>query len=117
MTAFAATSAGRWSRPLTWTVWTCCLAFAAIAAVFTYLDVRLVAGYQLLEEAGVPIALTYGTTGAFIALRQPANKVSWFLLGWGFAAGLNAVCTSYVAYGYTLHPALPGVVVAAWLHG
>ncbi len=95
----------------------CCIAFAAIAAVFTYLDVRLVPGYLPLEEAGILIALTYGTTGAFIASRQPANKVSWFLLGWGFAAGLNAVCTSYVAYGYTLHPTLPGLTLAAWLHG
>jgi class 3 adenylate cyclase len=95
----------------------CCIAFAAVAAVFTYLDVRLVPGYQLLEEAGILIALTYGTTGAFIASRQPANKVSWFLLGWGFAAGLNAVCTSYAAYGYTLHPSLPGLALAAWLHG
>ena len=95
----------------------CCIAFAAIAGVFTYLDVRLVPGYLPLEEAGILIALTYGTTGAFIASRQPANKVSWFLLGWGFAAGLNAVCTSYVAYGYTLHPTLPGLALAAWLHG
>jgi class 3 adenylate cyclase len=95
----------------------CSVAFAAIAAVMTYLDVRLVPGYQPLEEAGILIALTYGTTGAFIASRQPANKVSWFLLGWGFAAGLNAVCTSYLAYGYTLHPTLPGLALAAWLHG
>ena len=111
------TSAGRLSKPLARTLWTCCIAFAAVAAVFTYLDVQSVAGYQLLEEAGILIALTYGTTGAFIASRQPANKVSWFLLGWGLAAGLNALCTSYVAYGYTLHPTLPGLSLAAWLHG
>ena len=110
-------SEGRLSRVLVPTLWMCCIAFAAVAAVFTFLDVRLVPGYQLLEEAGIPIALTYGTTGAFIASRQPANKVSWFLLGWGFGAGLNAVCTSYVAYGYTLHATLPGLALAAWLHG
>ena len=93
----------------------CCV--AAVAAVFTYFDVRFVPGYQILEEAGIPIALTYGTVGAFLASRRPANRVGWFLLGWGFCAGLNAVCTSYVAYGYTLHPGLPLLQSAAWLHG
>ena len=85
--------------------------------MFTYLDVRFVPGYQILEEAGILIALTYGTVGAFIASRRPANKVGWFLLGTGVLAGLNAVCTSYVAYGYTLHPGLPVLQLAAWLHG
>ncbi len=88
-----------------------------MAALFTYLDIRFVPGYLVLEEAGIAIALTYGTTGAFISSRRPENGVGWFLLGWGFAAGLNAVCTSYVAYGYTLRPELPGLALAAWLHG
>lgn len=85
--------------------------------MFTYFDVRFVPGYQVLEEAGVPIALTYGTVGALIASRRPANRVGWLLLSWGFCAGLNALCTSYVAYGYTLHPELPLLQFAAWLHG
>jgi class 3 adenylate cyclase len=102
---------------LAWTLWASSVAFAAVATVFTYLDVRFVAGYQILEDAGIPIALTYGTVGAFIASRRPQNRVGWFLLGIGFLAGLNAVCTSYVAYGYTLHPELPLLPLAAWLHG
>ena len=102
---------------LAWTVWASSVAFAAVAAVFTYLDVMFVPGYQILEETGIPIALTYATVGAFVASRRPANRVGWFLLGIGFLAGLNAVCTSYVAYGYTLHPELPALALAAWLHG
>ena len=115
----AETSLARRRRPgvLAWTLWAFSLAFAAVAAVFTYFDVRFIPGYQILEEAGIPIALTYGTVGVFIASRRPANRVGWFLLGWGFCAGLNAVCTSYVAYGYTLHPGLPLLQSAAWLHG
>jgi class 3 adenylate cyclase len=111
------TSAGRPPKLLVSALWACCVAFAAVAGVFTYLDVRFVPGYQPLEEAGIPIALTYGTTGAFVASRRPANMVGWLLLGWGLAAGLNAVCTSYLAYGYALHPELPGLALAAWLHG
>jgi class 3 adenylate cyclase len=102
---------------LVWALWASSVAFAAVAAVFTYLDVRFVPGYQILEEAGILIALTYGTVGAFIASRRPQNRVGWFLLGIGFLAGLNAVCTSYLAYGYTLHPELPLLPLAAWLHG
>ena len=115
----ADTSLARRRRPgvLAWTLWAFSVAFAAVAAVFTYFDVRFVPGYQILEEAGIPIALTYGTVGAFIASRRPANSVGWVLLGWGFCAGLNAVCTSYVAYGYTLDPGLPLLQYAAWLHG
>ena len=100
-----------------WALWAVSAGFAGVAAVFTYLDVRFVPGYQVLEETGIPIALTYGTVGALIASRRPANRVGWFLLGWGLCAGLNAVCTSYVAYGYTLHPGLPLLQFAAWLHG
>ena len=108
---------GRRTTLLPSALWACCILFAAVAAVFTYLDIRFVTGYLPLEEAGIPIALTYGTTGAFVAARRPANPVGWLLLGWGLAAGLNAVCTSYLAYGYALHPELPALALAAWLHG
>ena len=115
----ADTSLARHGRPGVppWALWACSAAFAGVAAVFTYLDVRFVPGYQILEETGIPIALTYGTVGTLIASRRPASRVGWFLLGWGLCAGLNAVCTSYVAYGYTLHPGLPMLQFAAWLHG
>lgn len=112
-----ASQGGRTTTVLAWSLWACCIGFSAVAAVFTYLDIRLVPMYSPLEEAGIPIALTYGTTGAFVASRRAANPVGWFLLGWGFAAGLNAICTSYAAYGYTLHPELPGLTLAAWVHG
>lgn len=104
-------------RVLAWTIWVCSVVFAAAAGVLVYVDVRLVPGYQILEESGFLIALTYGTVGAFIAFRRPANRVGWFLLGIGFVSGLNALCTGYVAYGYTLHPELPLLPLAAWLHG
>src|SRR5688500_18182191 len=67
--------ANRRPAALAWTLWAIALTLAAVAAVFTYLDIRFVPGYVALEETGIPIALTYGTVGAFIASRRPQNKV------------------------------------------
>lgn len=118
LTRMDPTSAGS-RRPtvIAWAIWACCVLFAAVAGAFTYLDARLVPGYQILEDPGYLIGLTWGTVGAFVASRRRANTVGWFLLGVGFLSGLNAVCTSYLAYGYALHPELPLLPLAAWLHG
>jgi hypothetical protein len=52
----------------------------------------------------LPIAISFVSVGALLALRRPANPIGWLFLGFGLVASLN-----FPAEQYALHePALPG---------
>jgi hypothetical protein len=96
------TSAGsRRSTVFAWAICACCVLFAALAGFFTYLDARLVPGYQILEDTGYLIALTWGTVGAFIASPsgEQCGLVSSWRRVWGWAK-----CRLHKLRGLRLYP-------------
>ena len=105
----------RFSPRLPWVVFGFCVAFAAGAAVLTYLNIENVSDYQPLEEIGHVIALTYGAMGALIVSRKPRNVIGWMFLAWGLLGGVQAFATNYFVYGHFEEPGLPLLGLAAWV--
>ena len=98
------------------------VAFAAGAVVLlSILPAALLAFRQLLPQESVPAALllagtlTYTAVGALIALKQPANRIGWLMLGIGSIGAFAQFANAYsVATLIVAPPSLPFGLWTAW---
>jgi signal transduction histidine kinase len=60
-------------------------------------------------------ALVFGTVGALIASRRPANPIGWLFLTAGVLAGAGLVSNEFANYALHHEVALPGAGTAAWI--
>jgi hypothetical protein len=112
--------ARRMSRRLPWALLV--LTFALVPAAITLNSLNLDLALPEEREDFLPLvlalcvqALVYGTTGAVVALRRPANPIGWIFCGMGVCLALVSAAYGYADYGLYGGGNVPAAVYAGWL--
>lgn len=75
------------------------LAVAAILLVAVAVLTAAVSGEVGEVIAGFILVLPFAAVGAFVAARQPQNRIGWLLLGIGVTLSISLMCDGAIEYG------------------
>jgi hypothetical protein len=105
------------ARAIAGSTWALSIALTATAIVLIALthDVQSPSSYGFRGSAAV-FVLAFGTVGAVVASRRPANSIGWIFCWVGLGNAIQLFGQEYGNYGLRAHPgSLPGSAVAASL--
>jgi signal transduction histidine kinase len=100
---------------LAWGLWTCGIFLIILGFVLIVLGRNDPApGTFGFRGSDALFALAFGTTGALIATRRPANPIGWLFLTAGILGGANLLSSEFASYSIHHEVAVPGGNTAKW---